>query len=85
MIRQRDRSGHDYPDMGHFPETGQQLTWWLWWEHTATLVEADRASCDFDLAEISGGEAEQIAAGLAASHWPPDTARLTWVASAYPE
>jgi hypothetical protein len=84
VIRQRDRSDHDYPGIGHFPDTGQQMTWRLWWEHTAMLVEDARASCDFDLAEISRGEAEQIAAGLAAPHWPPDAARLPWVASVYP-
>ena len=85
VIRQRDRNDHDYPDIGHFPDTGQQMTWRLWWEHTAMLVEDARGSCDYDLAEISRGEAEQIAAGLAAPHWPPDAARLPWVASAYPE
>ena len=39
MIRQRDRSDHDYPDVGHFPDIGQQMTWQLWWKHTAMLVE----------------------------------------------
>ena len=85
VIRQRDRSDHDYPDVGHFPDTGQQMTWGLWWEHTAMLVEEARGGCDYDLAEVSRGEAEQIAGGLAASHWPPDAARLPWVASVYPE
>ncbi len=81
VIRQRDRSDHDYPDIGHIPDTGQQMTWRLWWQHTAMLVEEARASCGYDLAEISRGEAEQIAAG----HWPRDAARLPWVASAYPQ
>jgi len=85
VIRRRDRSDHDYPGIGHFPDTGQQMTWRLWWEHTAMLVEDARASCDYDLAEISRGEAGQIAAGLAAGNWPPGAARLPWVASAYPE
>jgi hypothetical protein len=49
------------------------------------LVEEARDGCDYDLAEVSRGEAEQIAGGLAASHWPPDAARLPWVASVYPE
>ena len=44
-----------------------------------------RGNCEWDIAEISRGEAEQITAGLAARHWPPDAARLPWVASAYPE
>ena len=63
VIRQRDRSDHDYPDIGHFPDIGQQMTWRLWWEHTAMLVEEAHGSCDYDLAEISRAEAEQIAAG----------------------
>ena len=84
VIRQRDRSDHDYADIGHFPDLGQQLTWRLWWEHTAMLVEEARGGCDYDLAEISQSEAGQIAAGLAAGHWPPDAARLPWVASTYP-
>ncbi len=84
-IRQRDRSDYDYPGIGHFPDTGQQMTWRLWWEHTAMLVEEARDGCDFDLAEISRGEGEQIAAGLTAGHWPPDAARLPWIASACPQ
>ena len=83
-IRQRTRSDHDYPDIGHFPDIGQQLTWRLWWEHTPMLVDDARGNCDYDLAEISRDEAEQIAAELAARTWPPDAARLPWVASAYP-
>jgi len=84
VIRQRDRSDHDYPDVGHFPDIGQQMTWQLWWKHTAMLVEEAHGGCDYDLTEISRAEAEQIAATLAAHYWPPDAARLPWVASAYP-
>jgi hypothetical protein len=84
VIRQRDRSDHDYPDIGHFPDIGQQMTWQLWWQHTAMLVEEAHGGCDYDLTEISRAEAEQIAAALAAPYWPPDAARLPWVASAYP-
>jgi len=78
---QWDRSDHDYPGIGHFPDTGQQMTWRRWWEHTAMLVEEARASCDYDLAEISRGEAEQIAAGagrlaLAAGRGPAALGRL---------
>jgi hypothetical protein len=29
VIRHRDRSDHDYPDIGHFPDIGQQMTWRL--------------------------------------------------------
>ena len=84
MIRQRDRSDHDYPDVGHFPDIGQQMTWQLWWKHTAMLVEEAHGGCDYDLTEISRAEAEQIAAALAATCWPPDAARLPWVTSVYP-
>ena len=84
VIRQRTRSDHDYPDIGHFPDTGQQMTWQLRWEHTAMLVEEAHGGADADIAEISRGEAEQITAGLAAGYWPPDAARLPWVACAYP-
>ena len=84
VIRQRDRSDHDYPDIGHFPDTGQQMTWQLWWEHTPKLVEEAHGGADEDIAEISRAEAEQITARLAARNWPPDAARLPWVASAYP-
>ncbi len=83
-IRQRTRSDHDYPDIGHFPDIGQQMTWRLRWEHTAMLVDDARGNCSYDLDEISRDEAGQIAAGLAARHWPPDVARLPWVTSAYP-
>jgi hypothetical protein len=31
VIRQRTRSDHDYLDIGHFANTGQQVTWRLWW------------------------------------------------------
>ena len=84
VIRQRDRSDHDYPDIGHFPDIGQQLTWQLSWKHTPMLVDDRRGNCEWDLAEISQAEAEQIAAELARRHWPADAARLPWVLSAYP-
>ena len=84
VIRQRDRSDHDYPDIGHFPDTGQQMTWQLWWEHTSKLVEEAHGGADEDIAEIGRAEAEQITARLATGNWPPDAARLPWVASAYP-
>jgi hypothetical protein len=84
VIRQRDRSDHDYPGIGHFPDIGQQLTWQLSWKHTTMLIDDRRGNCEWDLAEISRAEVEQIAAGLAARHWPPDAARLPWVVSAYP-
>jgi hypothetical protein len=38
------------------------MTWRLWWEHTTMLVEEAHGGCDYDLAEISREEAEQIAA-----------------------
>ena len=85
VIRQRTRSDHDYPDIGHFPDCGQALTWQLWWQHTPMLVDDQRGNCIEDITEIGRGEAEQIAAGLAARSWPADAARLPWVASAYPE
>jgi hypothetical protein len=70
VIRQRTRGDHDYPDIGHFPDIGQAMTWQLWWQHGPMLVE----------------EAGQpIAAGLAARHWPPGAAGLPCVVSAYPE
>ena len=84
VIRQRDRSDHDYPGIGHFPDIGQQLTWQLSWKHTPMLVDDQRGNCEWDLAETSRAEAEQITAGLAARHWPADAARLPWVVSAYP-
>jgi hypothetical protein len=48
------------------------------------LVEDAGASCGYDLAGISPGEAVQIAAGFAAGNWPPDVGPLPWVTSAYP-
>ena len=84
-IRQRTRSDHDYPDIGCFPDTGQAITWQLWWQHTPMLVDDQRGSCSEDITEISREEAEQIAAELAPRYWPPDAARLPWVVSAYPE
>jgi hypothetical protein len=84
VIRQRDRSDHDYLGIGHFPDTGQQMTWQLWWEHTAKLVEEAHGGADEDITEISRAEAEQITATLADRNWPADAARLPWVTSAYP-
>ena len=49
-----------------FPDIGQQMTWRLWWEHTAMLAEEAHGGCDYDLAEISREEAGQIAAERAA-------------------
>jgi hypothetical protein len=85
VIRQRDRSDRDYPGFGRFPDTGQQMTWRLCWEHTSKLVEEAHGGADEDIAEISQTEAEQIMARLAAHNWPADAARLPWVASAYPQ
>ncbi len=85
VIRQRDRSDHDYPGFGRFPDRGQQMTWRLSWEHTSMLVEEAHGGADADLAEISRDEADQITARLAARHWPADATRLPWVASAYPQ
>jgi hypothetical protein len=84
VIRQRDRSDHDYPDIGHFPDIGQQMTWRLWWEHTTMLIDDRRGNCVWDITEISRDEAEQMGAELAARYWPPDATRLPWVASVYP-
>ena len=61
------------------------MTWQLCaWEHTSKLVEEDHGGADGVIAQISRAEAEQITTKLAASNWPPDAARLLWVASAYP-
>ena len=79
VIRHRTRS-----DCGS-PDRGQMLTWRLWWKHTPMLVDDRRGNCEWDITRISRQQAEQIAAGLAARHWPADAARLPWVASAYPE
>ena len=48
------------------------------------LIDDVRGNCIEDITEISRRGAGQIAAGLAARHWPADAARLPWVASAYP-
>ena len=85
VIRQRDRSDHDHPGFGHFPDTGQQMTWRLRWEHTSKLAKEAHGGADEDIAEISRAEAEQIMTGLAARNWPPGAARLPWVTSAYPQ
>jgi hypothetical protein len=78
-IRQRARSDYDFPDRG------QAITWELSWQFTSMLVEEAHGGADEDIAEIGRPEAEQIAAGFAASYWPPDAARLPWVTAAYPE
>jgi hypothetical protein len=80
VIRQRQRS-----DDGYYPDNGQQLDWRLWWQFTAMIAEDEHGSCLYDLPQISRDEAEQIAAGLAVDHWPPDAARLPWIASPYPQ
>jgi hypothetical protein len=84
VIRQRDRSDHDYPDIGHFPDLGQELTWQLFWQHSTMLIDDRRGNCVWDITEISRCHAGQTAAELAARWWPPDAARLPWVASVYP-
>ena len=78
VIRRRTRS--DYP----YPDRGQMMTWRLRWEHTAMLVEEAHGGADADIGEITRAGAEQITAGLAARHWPPEAVRLPWVACAYP-
>jgi hypothetical protein len=70
VIRRRTRS--DYP----YPGRGQMMTWRLCWEHTAMLAEQARGGADADIAGITRAQAGQITAGLAARHWPPQTARL---------
>ena len=84
MIRQRDPQRPRLPRPRAYPDLGQQMTWRLCWEHTSTLAEEAHGGADADIAEISRAEAEQITARLAARHWPPQAARLPWVASAYP-
>jgi hypothetical protein len=79
VIRQRTRSDYEFPDRG------QMLTWRLSWKHTPMLIDDRRGNCEWDITGISRQQSEQIAAGLAAGHWPPDAARLPCVASAYPE
>lgn len=79
VIRQRTRSDHPHPD------TGQLMTWRLYWQHTPMLVDDQRGSGQDTLAEIGPADAEHIMARLAAEYWPPDAARLPWVCRAYPE
>jgi hypothetical protein len=59
-----------------------------WWRQRhrprTSRVEEAHGGCDYDLAKISRDEAEEIAAERAARYWPPDAARLPWVASVYP-
>ena len=79
VIRQRTRSDYGSPDLG------QMLTWRLRWQHTPILIDDRRGNCEWDITGISREQAEQIAGGLAAGHWPADAVRLPWVASGYPE
>jgi hypothetical protein len=81
VIRQRDRSDHDYPGFGRFPDTGQQMTWRPCWEHTSKLAEEAHSGADEDIAKISQTDAEQIMARLAAANWLPGAARLPWIAA----
>jgi hypothetical protein len=76
VIRQRTRSDHCCPD------TGDQMTWRLNWEHTTLLTEHARGECTYDIVEISRDHAESIMTGLAHRYWPPDAARLPCVTSA---
>ncbi len=73
VIRQRTHSDCEFPD------TGQVMTWRLWWEHTPMLVEDSWGQCDAWLEKIPRGQAEQIMARLAATYWPPEAATLPWV------
>jgi hypothetical protein len=82
VIRQRNRSDHDSPGIGHFPDIGQQLTWHRSWKHTPVL--AGNHPVNWDLAKISRADPEQLTVGLTACRWPPDAARLPWVRSACP-
>ena len=84
VIRQRNRSDQTYHDGKQIPDLGQQMTWQLCWEHTTKLAEEAHGGADQDITEISRDQAEQIMARLAARYWPPEAARLPWVASAYP-
>src|ERR1039457_2512757 len=67
-----------------FPDTGQMMTWQLYWEHTPMLVDDARGNSSDDIAAISRHDAEQITASLARRYWPPDAAQLPWVTAAYP-
>jgi hypothetical protein len=85
VIRQRDRSDHHYPGIGHFADTGQQMTWRLWWEHTAMLVEEARDGCDLTWLRSAVAGRSRLPPG-----WPPVTGRRTrpgcpGVASACPQ
>ena len=84
VIRQRDRSDHDYPGFGRFPDTRAADDLAAVLGAHPKLVEEAHGGADEDIAEISRDEAEQITAGLAAWHWPPGAARLPWVLSVYP-
>jgi hypothetical protein len=79
VIRQRTRS-----DWGPL-NNAEIMTWRLDWHHTPLLIEiASGGSVTEDLVPVSRHDAAQIAVRLAGRHWPPDAARLPWVAAAYP-
>jgi hypothetical protein len=84
VIRRRTRSNRSYTGLGLIPDLGQQMTWHLCWEHITKLAEEAHGGADQDITEISRDQAELIIAELAARYWPPEAARLPWVASAYP-
>jgi hypothetical protein len=84
VIRQRNRSDQTYHDGKQIPDLDQQMTWHLCWEHITKLAEEAHGGADQDITEISRDQAELILAELAARYWPPEAARLPWVASAYP-
>jgi hypothetical protein len=37
------------PDIGHFPDRGQALTWQLWAQHIPMLVDDQRSNCIEDI------------------------------------
>jgi hypothetical protein len=51
------------------------MVWQLWWEHTPMLAGDVRGNCIEGITEISRRVAGQVAAGLAARHWPADRGR----------
>jgi hypothetical protein len=48
------------------------MAWRPWREHTPTLIDDVRGNYVEDITEISRRGTGQIAAGLAARHWPAD-------------
>jgi hypothetical protein len=65
VIRQRDRSDHDYPGIGHFPDTGQKMNRRLWWEHLDARRGRPRQQRLLPHPD-QPRQAESIVAGLAA-------------------